>query len=58
MEVPFTWYTVNYLTVYSEMTCSLLGKWHYLSAHSDFGFFACVGYLHPKDYMESVKNLF
>ena len=58
MEVPFTQYTANYLTVYSEMICSLLSKWHYLSAHSNFGFFSCVGYLHPKDCIKGVKNTF
>ena len=57
MEVPFTCYTTNYLTVYSEMICSLLSKWHYLSAHSDFGFFSCVGYLNPKNCMKGVKNM-
>ena len=30
----------------------------YISAHSDFGFFSFVGYLHPKDYIKSVKNPF
>ena len=42
MEVSFTEYTANYLTVYSQMICSVLSKWQfhfYLSANSDFGFF-------------------
>ena len=59
MKEPFTKYTANYLTVCSQMICSVLSKWHfhfYVSAHRDFGFFSCVGYLHPKDYKESVKN--
>ena len=52
MEVPFTKYTANDLTVCSQMICSVISKWHfhfYLSLHSDFGFFSCVGYLYPKD---------
>ena len=30
----------------------------YLIPHRDFGFFSCVDYLHPKDYIKSIKNLF
>ena len=30
----------------------------YLSAHSDFGFFSCVGYLHPKLHIKGVKSPF
>ena len=47
--------------LHSQKVCSVLDKWHfhfYLSAHSNFGFFSCVGYLHPKDYIKSVKNPF
>ena len=43
------------------MICSVLSKWQfyfYLSAHSDFGFFSCVGYLHPKLHIKGVKNPF
>ena len=43
------------------IVCSVLHKWHllfYLSAHSDFGFFSCVGYLHPKYYIKGVKTPF
>ena len=54
-------YTANYLCRAAEIVCSVLHKWHlcfYLIPHSDFGFFSCVGYLHPKDYIKSVKNPF
>ena len=61
MEVLFSNYTANYLTLYSQMIYSVLSKWHfhfYLSAYSDFGFFSCLDYLHPKEYIEGVKNKF
>ena len=61
IEVPFIKYTVNHFTVHSQMICSFLSKQHihfYLSAHRDFGFFSCVGYLHPKYQIKGVKNLF
>ena len=54
-------YTANYFCRAAEIVCSVLHKWHlrfYLIPHSDFGFFSCVGYLHPKDYIKSVKNPF
>ena len=54
-------YTANYLCRAAQIVCSVLYKWHlrfYLSAHSDFELFSCVGYLHPKDYIKSVKTLF
>ena len=47
--------------MYSQMICSVLSKWQfyfYLSAHSDFGFFSCVGYLHPKLHIKGVKSPF
>ena len=47
--------------MYSQMICSVLNKWQfyfYLSAHSDFGFFSCVGYLHPKLHIKGVKSPF
>ena len=43
------------------MICSVIQKWYfhfYLSAHGNFGFFSCAGYLHPKDYIKGVKNTF
>ena len=58
MEVPFIRYTANYLCRAALVVCLVLHKWHlrfYLFPHSDFGFFSCVGYLHPKDYIKSVK---
>ena len=61
MEVPFIKYTANYLNMRNQMICSVLSKWHFhfhVSPHSSFGFFSCVGYLHPKDYIKGVKNLF
>ena len=61
MEVPFMKYTANYLCRAAEIVCSVLLKWHlhfYLFPHSDFVFFSCVGYLHPKHYIKSVKNPF
>ena len=33
------------MTLQSQIVCSVLSKWHHFSAHSDFGFFSCVGYL-------------
>ena len=45
----------------SQIVCCVLNKWHfhfYVSAHRDFGFFSCVGYLHPKYYIKGVKNPF
>ena len=61
MEVPFMKYVHCKLFMPRGIVCSILHKWHLrfcLSAHSDFGFFSCVGYLHPKDYVKSVKNPF
>ena len=52
---------MNYTANYScREVCSVIHKWHlrfYLPAHSDFGFFSFVGYLHLKDYIKSVKKL-
>ena len=59
--MPFTKYTTNYLTLYSQIICSVLSKWHfhfYLSAHGDLRFFSRVAYLHPKDYIKGVKKHF
>ena len=54
-----TWCIMTRL--YSQDICSVLSKWQfyfYLSAHSDFGFFPCVGYLHPKSHIKGVKSPF
>lgn len=61
VEVSFSIYTANHLTVCSQIICSVPGKWHfnfYLSVHSNFGPFYCVAYLYPKDYIKVVKNPF
>ena len=61
MEVPFTYYTANHLTAHIQIICSVLSKWHfhfYLSAHSDFGFFSCVGYLPSKLHIKNRKTPF
>ena len=48
---------LNFLIRCSERTV----KWHfhfYLSAHSDFGFFSCVGYLPSKLHIKNIKKPF
>ena len=60
-DVPFIKYTANYLTIYSQMICSVLNKWHfhfYLSAHNRFGFFSFVGYLPSKLHIKNIKTPF
>ena len=59
--MPFIKYTATYFCRAAEIVCSVLHKWHlrfYLFPHSDFRFFPFVGYLHPEDYIKSVKNPF
>ena len=56
----------TYVSAIYEVHCklfmprgSVLHKSHlHFYAHSDLGFFSCVGDLHPKDYVKSVKNPF
>ena len=61
MEVLLIKYNVSYLTVCTQMICSVLSKWHfhfYFSTQIDFRIFSCLGYLDPEKYIKGVKNTF
>ena len=61
MEVTFIKYTANYLCARHKQFAVYFINGTYVSIFPHIAildFFSCVGYLHPKDYIKSVKNPF